>query len=89
VYGFDLSEVQNMLTCEAQVQFLNPEDVISDRICFHELDIRGAEDSDLDFECDFELKLTKQASVMGFVVSFDVDFENSHSRYISVVIVPL
>jgi 2-polyprenyl-3-methyl-5-hydroxy-6-metoxy-1,4-benzoquinol methylase len=55
VYGFDLSEVQDMLTTEAQVQFLASEDVVSDRVRFHELDIRAAEDMDLDFECDFDL----------------------------------
>jgi protein arginine N-methyltransferase 1 len=53
VYGFDMSDVADLLTVEAQVQFVEEEDICTNRFEAHRLDIGKAQDSSLDFTSNF------------------------------------
>lgn len=55
VYGFDMSDLAELLTVEAQVDHVEATDSISDRQAIHVLDIKEAESPDLDFDVTFEL----------------------------------
>ena len=55
IHGFDLSDMNELLTSEAQVQEVDPQDIFTNRIEFHSLDIAEANDSDLDFVRPFSL----------------------------------
>lgn len=55
VEGFDFSDLTGLVTSDAQVQMIEPLDILSDRHRFHTLDIATATNDDLDFERPFEL----------------------------------
>jgi protein arginine N-methyltransferase 3 len=55
VYGFDMTEMTELFTAEAQVEISSPESVISDRARMHSLDIGTAVDEDLDFTAPFTM----------------------------------
>ena len=74
VYGFDMLVMRDMLTKEAQVQYVWDSAMISQRQQIHNLDCNIAVDEDLDFETEFELVITDDSTLQGFVVSFDVLF---------------
>ncbi len=77
VYGFNLTEFENMLIQEAQVQHVKPEQIIGSRYECHMLDIYTATDADLDFHCVFSLTIDtkkKKDILKAFVISFDVLF---------------
>lgn len=76
VYGFDMTDLSESLTEEAQVQLVEPEDILSDRAQIHKLDIRTAKVSDLDFSVPFEMTIYKDGILNSFVLSFDVEFNN-------------
>lgn len=55
VYGFDMTDMAELLSREAQVQLVDNEDIISDRFLAHSLDIQQAADADLDFSAPFTM----------------------------------
>jgi protein arginine N-methyltransferase 1 len=55
VYGFDMTEMVDLLTAEAQVEVTSPKSIISNRAQVHCLDIRRAVDKDLDFVAPFTM----------------------------------
>jgi protein arginine N-methyltransferase 3 len=55
VYGFDMTDMADLLSNEAQVQLIDNEDIISDRSIAHSLDISKASDTDLDFVAPFTM----------------------------------
>jgi 2-polyprenyl-3-methyl-5-hydroxy-6-metoxy-1,4-benzoquinol methylase len=55
VYGFDMTDMADLLSNEAQVQLLDQDDIISNRSLVHNLDIKLASDSDLDFIAPFTM----------------------------------
>jgi hypothetical protein len=55
IYGFDLSDMADIVTKEAQVQDVQPGEIITNRYCAHSLNIESAKTADLDFECPFKL----------------------------------
>ena len=55
VYGFDMTDMAELVSREAQVQLADNEDVISDRVLAHSLDIHKAADADLDFTAPFTM----------------------------------
>ena len=48
-------DMADMLTTEAQVQTFASEDIVSDRVLVHELDLNVASDRDLDFVFPFDI----------------------------------
>jgi len=78
VYGFDMMEIADLLTGEAQVQYADKENIISDRFLFHNLDTKLASDKDLDFESNFEITIDQDTILNAFVISFDVLFDSSY-----------
>jgi protein arginine N-methyltransferase 1 len=58
VYGFDMSDIADLLTVEAQVQFVEAEEVCTTQCQAHRLNMREAEDSDLDFTVGFKIVST-------------------------------
>ena len=55
VYGFDMSDMVDLFTTEAQVDLCSPACIVSDRARVHSLEILQARDADLDFDVPFEL----------------------------------
>jgi protein arginine N-methyltransferase 3 len=55
VYGFDMSDMSELLISEAQVQTVGSESIFSQRQLVHNLDLRSAENKDLDFRVNFDL----------------------------------
>ena len=55
VYGFDMTDMADLLCCDAQVQLVENEDIISDRSLAHSLNMNQASDADLDFDAPFEM----------------------------------
>jgi protein arginine N-methyltransferase 3 len=55
VYGFDMTDMADLLSNEAQVQLLDQDDIISNRSLVHNLDIKLASDADLDFIAPFTM----------------------------------
>lgn len=55
VYGFDMTEMTELFTAEAQVEVTSQQSVISDRARIHSLDIGTAIDNDLDFNAPFTM----------------------------------
>ncbi len=75
VYGFDMLEMRDMLTKEAQVQYVNTNSIISQREHIHNLDIAVAKDEELDFEVPFSLQINSDGNTLhGVVISFDTLF---------------
>lgn len=74
VYGFDMSLLDEGVIKEAQVQFVEQKQVVSNRCEAHVLEISTATSDDLDFVRDFKLIVDRDAVVNSFVVSFDVTF---------------
>jgi hypothetical protein len=58
VYGFDMSDIADLLTVEAQVQLVEAEEVCTTQCQAHRLNMREAEDSDLDFTVGFKIVST-------------------------------
>jgi type I protein arginine methyltransferase len=55
VYGFDMTDMADLLCCDAQVQLVENEDIISSRSLAHSLNMNQASDADLDFDAPFEM----------------------------------
>ena len=55
VYGFDMTDMADLLVNDAQVQLVDNEDIISDRSMAHSLNINEASDADLDFVAPFSM----------------------------------
>jgi type I protein arginine methyltransferase len=55
VYGFDMTEMTELFTAEAQVEVTREQDIVSDRARMHSLDIGSAVDEDLDFSAPFAM----------------------------------
>ena len=55
VYGFDMSDMSDLLVNDAQIQLVDNEDIISDRSLAHSLNINKASDADLDFVAPFSM----------------------------------
>ena len=82
VYGFNMMDISDLLTTEAQVQYANREHIISNRFLFHNLDTKNASDADLDFESIFHLTIDQETLLKAFVISFDVLFESNYFKKI-------
>lgn len=75
VYGFSMTEMDDLLTREAQVQYVSEDMIIGTKCKAHVLDIMTATDADLDFDMEFSMDITAEDSMLrGFVISFDVLF---------------
>lgn len=55
IYGFDLSDMAEFVTADAQIEYVNSCDIFTNRNAFHTLEISTATDSDLDFVRQFSL----------------------------------
>jgi hypothetical protein len=68
INGFDLSEMNDLLTSEAQVEDINHQNIFTNRMDFHILNINDASDEDLDFSRPFAL-VSKNS---GFIAIFNL-----------------
>ena len=55
VYGFDMTDLADLICSDAQVQLVENEDIISCRCLAHTLNIDKASDTDLDFEVPYRM----------------------------------
>ena len=71
VYGFDMTDMADLLVNDAQVQLVDNEDIISDRSLAHSLNINLASDDDLDFVAPFSMVriITLEEVAMGLTYS--------------------
>lgn len=74
VYGFDMTDMADLLSDEAQVQLVDPDNITSDRSVAHKLHMKTASSADLDFETPFQLTIGRDSPLRAFVLSFDVIF---------------
>ena len=63
VYGFDMTDLAELICSDAQVQLVDNEDVISCRCLAHFLDIKTASDADLDFEVPYRMVIYVRPSM--------------------------
>ena len=66
VYGFDMTDLADLICSDAQVQLVDNEDVISCRCLAHFLDIKTASDADLDFEVPYKMVISVLLSTQHF-----------------------
>ena len=66
VYGFDMTDLADLICSDAQVQLVDNEDVISCRCLAHSLDIKTASDADLDFEVPYKMVISVLLSTQHF-----------------------
>ena len=66
VYGFDMTDLADLICSDAQVQLVDNEDVISCRCLAHSLDINTASDADLDFEVPYKMVISVLLSTQHF-----------------------
>lgn len=75
VYGFDMSDITELLTSEAQVELTSSCDTTSNRFLLHSLDLFRLNDNELDFTLPFSLTLQRDSALRAFVITFDVLFQ--------------
>ncbi|TYZ64761.1 hypothetical protein PybrP1_008898 [[Pythium] brassicae (nom. inval.)] len=81
VYGFNMQAIKPKISIrDAFVEDVPPSDVVTDRALLQAIDIDSVRYDDLDFRADFALTFTKDATLHGFVSSFDIGFERGCAR---------
>ncbi|TDH67229.1 hypothetical protein CCR75_002167 [Bremia lactucae] len=76
VYGFDMKAIKSKISIsDAIVEDVQLEDIISSRELLYEIKVEHVKYDDLDFHASFTLSITRDATMHGFVSSFDVAFE--------------
>lgn len=77
VYGFDMSDMIDLLIDEAQVELINKSNIISNRALVHELDYKLTLNEDLDFQVPFVM-----VGPIAFIrLLFPISFLLSHNEY--------
>lgn len=81
VYGFNMQAIKSKITIrDAFIEDVPAKDVITDRALLQRIDIDHVKYDDLDFHSDFALTFAKDATMHGFVASFDIGFERDCPR---------
>ncbi|KAF1321142.1 Arginine n-methyltransferase, partial [Globisporangium splendens] len=81
VYGFNMKAIKSKISIrDAFIEDVPASDVITDRALLQNIDIDHVKYDDLDFHSDFTLHFAKDATMHGFVSSFDIGFERGCSR---------
>lgn len=81
VYGFDFSPIKELAYLEPLVDTLeHPDQVISTKSQFKEIDITKVNKEDLDFESPFSLTVNEQDIIHAFVAWFDIEFSQGHKK---------
>ena len=75
VYGLDMSPLRGSVLAEPAVEAVDPQAVMTDAYTFKDFDLYTVQTTDLDFEAEFTLSVTKAQALRGLVVSFDTFFE--------------
>ncbi|POM63152.1 Arginine N-methyltransferase, partial [Phytophthora palmivora] len=81
VYGFNMKPIQSKISIrDAFVEDVQPNDIISSRELLQKIDIDHVTYDELDFHSTFTLSITRDATMHGFVSSFDIGFERDCHR---------
>ncbi|KAI9987839.1 hypothetical protein PInf_023948 [Phytophthora infestans] len=81
VYGFNMKPIQSKISIrDAFVEDVGPDDIISSRELLQKIDIDLVKYDELDFHSTFTLSITRDATMHGFVSSFDIGFERDCPR---------
>lgn len=81
VYGFNMQAIKSKISIrDAFVEDVPASDVITDRALLQNIDIDTVKYDDLDFRANFALTFNKNATMHGFVSSFDIGFERGCAR---------
>ncbi|KAK1945884.1 Protein arginine N-methyltransferase 3 [Phytophthora citrophthora] len=81
VYGFNMKPIQSKISIrDAFVEDVLPTDIISSRELLQKIDIDHVTYDELDFHSTFTLSFTRDATMHGFVSSFDIGFERDCPR---------
>ncbi|XP_061131817.1 protein arginine N-methyltransferase 3 isoform X1 [Syngnathus typhle] len=75
VYGFNMSCMKKFVVPEAVVQVVNADTLISEPAIVQTIDCNKVRLSELEFTCDFCLKMTKSTDCTAIVGYFDVFFD--------------
>ncbi|GBG29160.1 Protein arginine N-methyltransferase 1 [Hondaea fermentalgiana] len=71
VYGFDYSELCEMRPRDPAVEVANPATIVTDRALAYDIDIATVRKEDLDFSAEMTLRVSRDATLTSFVISFD------------------
>ncbi|XP_062509406.1 uncharacterized protein LOC134185598 isoform X2 [Corticium candelabrum] len=74
VYGFKMSCLKELSITEPLVTAINPESVVSDSVVVKTIDVKSVVVTDLDFEADFVLRVTRNCVCTAIVGYFNVQF---------------
>ena len=74
VYEYDMMCMQKDVLQEADVTIVNPKSIFTPMIPIWDLDIQTIKPSELDLVATFKLSVQKEGQLIGFVISFDCDF---------------
>ncbi|KAI9912700.1 hypothetical protein PsorP6_005359 [Peronosclerospora sorghi] len=81
VYGFNMQPIKSkILIRDAFVENVQPSDIITSRELLQKFDITLVTCDELDFHATFSLSVTSDATLHGFVSSFDIAFERDCLR---------
>ncbi|KAH7484578.1 hypothetical protein PRIC1_003889 [Phytophthora ramorum] len=81
VYGFNMQPIKSKISIrDAFVEDVLPSDIITSRELLQKIDIDLVTYDELDFHSTFTLSATKDATMHGFVSSFDIGFERDCPR---------
>lgn len=78
VYGYKMSTMKPIAMTEPLVDIVPRNQIVTDGCCILELDLYRCKKEDLDFTSDFEITITRQDFIHGFVAFFDVQFSKCH-----------
>uniref|UniRef100_M4B2D3 Protein arginine N-methyltransferase domain-containing protein n=1 Tax=Hyaloperonospora arabidopsidis (strain Emoy2) TaxID=559515 RepID=M4B2D3_HYAAE len=84
VYGFNMQPVKSKISIrDAFVEDVQLSDIITSRELLQKIDIDHVTYDELDFHSTFTLSITRDATMHGFVSSFDIGFERGipHPEY--------
>ncbi|KAG8431917.1 hypothetical protein GDO86_019319 [Hymenochirus boettgeri] len=89
VYGFNMSCMKKSVIPEGVVEVVTPEAMVSEPCIVKNIDCQTSSIKDLDFACDFGLKITKDAQCTAVCGYFDVFFQNKCQKAVSFSTSPL
>jgi protein arginine N-methyltransferase 3 len=81
VYGFNMQPIKSKISIrDAFVEDVLPSDIVTSRELLQKIDIDHVTYDELDFHSTFTLSVSKDATMHGFVSSFDIGFERACPR---------
>lgn len=78
VYGFNMSSMRNLVISEPMVDYVYPDQVVTNSCLIREVDLYTVQKEDLEFSVHFQLQVRRNDNIQVLVTFFNVDFTKCH-----------